>query len=372
MPHEHGNETPWANLFRSLTATASDPSTNRLKIFSKLSMFYLAGEEDQEHFRDNLGQVTPFIALPAMRTVVCHNVAGYNVPWRYGVGTSNVTKLTLSGFVDKASWRNVISGLRNLKDFDYQIKIPGSENGYDYRDRMKWGPHINIDNIAKIDPDDYPDPNDKYVENRGEVVGVGLSRWEPRAITECLLRYACNSLVSLELRAFSFMGVSDLSDDEPFLPSLRPFQVLTHARLDIMMLFEKVDRPNTISVIGKNSIQHSFQEAIKAQKLVNFLPSSIEEVCISCEYVGKGLSKRDVEAMFMGLPEQKDRLPKLSTLTVNWMGVRDPPSPRTLEAETEGWNELIKRCDDNDIEIVSNGEEYQPLSEAFPDPFPYY
>ena len=374
MPHEHGNEAPWVNLFRSLTATASEPGTNRLKIFSKLSKFCLQGEEYQEHFQDDLGSVTPFMTVPTMRRIRCHNLAGSNVPWPYDVATSNVTSLTLSGFVDIASLGNVISGLKSLKDFWYHIINPQWETDqdwrrHDYRDRMKWGPHLGVDDIANIeysDPDeDYSGLGDKSVEYLDQVVDADLPRWEPRAITECLLQYACNSLVSLDLGAFSFKRVSVLSNEEPFIPSLRPFQVLTHVHLDTMMLFEKVERPEIISVIGKDSIRRRFRQTIKAQKLIDFLPSSIEEVCITCEYVGKGLSKRDVEAMFTGLPEQKDRLPKLSKLRVKWMGVWNSSIPRNLEAEREGWEELIQRCQDNEIELSSNGEEGQPPSEAF-------
>ena len=374
MPHEHGNEAPWVNLFRSLTATASEPSTNRLKIFSKLSRFCLQGEEHQKHFQDNLGPVTPFMALPTMRRIRCHNLAGFNVSWPYDIATSNVTSLTLSGFVDRASLGNVISGLKSLKDFCYQIINPRWENDpddryYDYRDRMKWGPHLRVDDIANIDhsdPDeDYSGLDHKSVKHLSQVVDACLPRWEPRAITECLLQYACNSLVSLDLGAFSFWRVSDLSNDEPFIPSLRPFRVLTQVRLDTMMLFEKLERPESISVIGKDSIQRSFRQAIKAQKLVNFLPSSIEKLCITCEYVGKGLSKRDVEAMFTGLPEQKNKLPKLSKLRVEWMGVWNSKIPRNLEAEREGWEELIQRCQDNKIKLYSNGEKCEPSSEAF-------
>ena len=367
MSHEYRNEALWVNLFRSLTATAREPGTNRLKIFSKLSRFHLDGEEDQDHFQDNLGPITPFMVLPAMRRASCHNIAGCNVHWSYGIGTSNVTSLTLSGFVDKASLRSVISGLRRLTDFSYQIGNLESQDVTDYHGRTKWGPHVSTDDIANLDPDeDYSDPDNSDEEDPDQVVDAGLPRWEPRAITECLLQYACNSLTSLDLGALSFLGVSDLSDNEPFISSLRPFQVLRNVRLDTMMLFEKVERPKTISVIGKNSTQRKFQEAIKAQKLVVFLPSSIEEVCITCEYVGKGLSKRDVEAMFMGLPEQRNKLPKLYKFTFEWMVEWPHRVSRNLAAETEGWEELIRRCQDNEIEIRSNGEKGQPPSDAFP------
>ena len=374
MSFENPNQSPWAILFRSLTATAREPGTNRLKIFSKVSKFYLSGEEFQEYFQDNLGPVTPFMAFPTMGLISCHNIAGYNVPWPYGNATSNVTSLTLSGFIDMASLRNVISGIKSLKDFQYQIMNPGWRVDDDHRGRMKWGPHVNKDNIANIDPDDYSeadddyseadedysDPDDESAEDSGELVSGGLPSWEPRAITETLLQYACNSLVKLELGAFSFVEVSDLSDDEPFIPSLRPFQVLKQVKLDTMMLFEKVERPESMSVISGNSIQGNFQEEIRAQRLVDFLPLSIEEICITCEYVGKGLSKRDVEAMFTGLPEQKDRLPKLSEFNVCWMEDWISSVDRNLEAEKEGWKELLKRCEDSKIEIGSNDAECEP------------
>lgn len=373
VSYDYRNEAEWKNLFRSMIATAREPDTNKLEIFSKLSSFSLKGEEGLEHFQEDLGSVTALIALPAMRSIDCRDVAGHNVLWPYGIETSNVTSLTLSGYVDKASLRNVISGLKSLKDFSYQIMHPESRNYDDsYRCRMKWGPHTNKDNVANIDPDncsdkdydysdpekDHSDPDDRSMERRGEMVGAGLLRWEPRAVTACLLQYACDSLVSLELGALSFRGVSDLSNDEPFIPSLRLFQVLAHVQLDTMMLFEKVHHPKTISVISRKGIQRNFREFIKARKLVDFLPSSIEEVCMSCEYVGKGLSKRDVEAMFTGLPEQKKaRLPKLSKIQFDWMGAWNSSIPRNLEAETEGWAELTQRCQDNGIELRSNREE---------------
>ena len=361
MSHEHRNEALWVNLFRSLTATAREPGTNRLKIFSRLSSFRLEGEEDSDYLQDNLGSIIPFMVLPAMRRVVCYDIAGYNVHWSYGIGTSNVTCLTLSGFVDKASLRSVISGLRRLTDFSYQNNDPELHDNIDYRSRMKWGPHVGTDNIANLDPDEiYSDSNDDNVEYPGQVVDAGLPRWEPRAITECLLQYACNSLTSLELEAFSFSGVSDLSDNEPFIPSLRPFQVLTHVRLDTMMLFKRVKLRKTISVVDRNSNQRTFQEVIKAQKLVDFLPSSIEHFYIICEHVGKGLSRRDVEAMFTGLPERKAMLPKLSRFQVNWPYSWDR---RNREVEKEGWKELIEQCVECGIDVWTNGADCEPDDE---------
>ena len=341
--YEHSYRYQWMNLFRSLTAKAREPGTNKLKIFSKLSKFHSRGGELKDWI-DNLGPVTPFMALPTMRRIHCQNVTGHNVPWPYGIATSNVTNLTLKGDIDKASIRNVLRGLKRLKDFRYHFISIGRTGHYgDYRDRMKWGPHNDTYSVAKVDPDEPL---------------AGLPHWEPRAITECLLQYACNSLVSLELGACTFELASDLSDDEPFIPSLRPFQALTHVHLDTMMLFEKVERPETIPVIGESFFQGNLQDAIKAQKLVDLLPVSIEELCISCDLVGKGLSKGEVEAMFMGLPERKDRLPKLSRLKVAL-------PVRSLEADREGWEELIKRCHENEIAVFFNGQESETPYEAF-------
>lgn len=379
MSYDYRNEAQWKDLFRSMIATAREPDTNKLKIFSKLSNFSLKGEEGLDDFQENLGSVTAFLALPAMRNIDCREIAGNNVLWPYGIKTSNVTSLTLSGYVNKTSLRNVISGLKNLKDFSYQIMHPASRDYSDsYRRRMKWGPHANKDSVANIDPDncseedhDYSDPeedhsgvDDRSVERRGEMMDAGMLRWEPRAVTACLLQYACNSLVSLDLGAISFWGVSDLPDREPFIPSLLPFEVLAHVRLDTMMLFEKVEQPKTISVFSKKGNQRKSRWSIQAQKLVEFLPPSIEEVCMSCEYVGKGLSKRDVEVMFTGLPKQKAMLPKLSKIQVDWMSDWRSTIPRNVEAEKEGWQELQRRCHDNGIEIRSNMEEADASSGA--------
>lgn len=82
----------WKNLFRSLTKTAMDLATNTLRIFNRLSEFHLRGEED-DGAEASAYMATPFMALPAMRTISGKNVDGWDIHWPYGTGSSKVTGL---------------------------------------------------------------------------------------------------------------------------------------------------------------------------------------------------------------------------------------------------------------------------------------
>lgn len=171
--------------------------------------------------------------------------------------------------------------------------------------------------------------------------------WEPRAITATLLRYACDSLVSLDLSAAVFTGVAKFDSDEPFIGSLHSFRALRTVRLDTMMLFKKVNCFSNVSLSRVSSIQQTSWVEIRAQWLVDFLPVTIEWLEMTSQYVGKGFSKNDVAAMFTGLPMLRNRLPELVDIVV----IRERSQVQSDE-EKEGLEELQMRCEENGIELT--------------------
>ena len=67
---------------------------------------------------------------------------------------------------------------------------------------------------------------------------------------------------------------------------------------------------------------------------------------MTCRWVGQGLSKEDVAAMFAGLPGLRDRVPKLLKICLA------QKKNRLSEAEKEGWEELCLRCEKHFIELL--------------------
>ena len=340
------------NIFHSLTTAARSPATNTLKVFSKLSDFRLSGESSGG-LEASAEMVGPFMALPTMHKILGSNVDGRGVLWPYGTGTSEVTVLDLEGDIDRVSLSNLIRGLKALEHFTYQFSPPADwtkrAHGRHYLNRLKWGPRTKND-AANNDPDDdesdEDESDDDYHYYSDEDIG-DKPRWEPRAITATLLQYAGNALVSLDLTAGGFRGAVKFSNDEPFIGSLRSFQVLKEVCIDTTMLFKRVKCSSSVSLIRGKSIQQTSWFEFRPQWLVDFLPMTIEYFGMTSKYVGKGLSKTDVAAMFTGLPELRDRLPKLSEIRVeqneDW---------QDDEEEAEGWDELYLRCEANGIDFL--------------------
>ena len=71
--------------------------------------------------------------------------------------------------------------------------------------------------------------------------------------------------------------------------------------LDTMMLFKRVKCTRNVPVVGGSSIQQISWEEIRTQRLVGLLPKTIEIFAMTCDYIGKGLSKTDVGQIFTGL-----------------------------------------------------------------------
>lgn len=166
-----------------------------------------------------------------------------------------------------------------------------------------------------------------------------------------LLQYACDSLISLDLSAAGFTGAAKFDSDEPYIGSLRSFRALRNVWLDTMMLFKKVDCFSNVSFFRVNSVQQPSWMEIRAQWLVEFLPATIELLGMTSQYVGQGFSKKDVAAMFTGLPEQRSRLPGLVDIVV----IRKRNQVQS-DKEKEGLEELHLRCEENGIELTPRDE----------------
>ncbi|CAF9934814.1 hypothetical protein IMSHALPRED_009845 [Imshaugia aleurites] len=132
-----------------------------------------------------------------------------------------------------------------------------------------------------------------------------------------------------------------------------------------MMFFNRVRCSSNVPSIHSKPIQQEPREEIRAQKLVEFLPMSIEGVKMKSKYVGKGLYRGDVVALFTDLPEQRHQLPKLFEIYVERR-----KSNRQSRYEKEGWKELCARCKGNDIKLYRKetdggfGKEYEQFETA--------
>ena len=145
----------------------------------------------------------------------------------------------------------------------------------------------------------------------------------------------------MNLTAASLVGLIKLSHDELFIGSLRSFEALKSVCLETMLLFKRVQSAKKASLIQQPS-----WEGIKAQRLVNFLPITVERFTMTCYCDEKSLSKDDVAEMFMGLPKLRSRLPKLSD--IKFEQNQNVYIPVGIQ---ESWNETSVRCEEIGIKF---------------------
>ncbi|CAD6586203.1 MAG: hypothetical protein ASARMPRED_002472 [Alectoria sarmentosa] len=321
----------WGNLLRSLTSTARGGATNRLRIFSRLSKFRLIGCTEDSGMEANAAMISPFMTIPTMRTIQSRGVDGRNIQWPYGTAVSGLIEIYHQvSDIDTESLTEQIRGVKALEAFTYH-----------FCRSLTYGIDDN-----KLDGEDAENPfgdAEKYEEKN-------TPRWEPRAITAALLRYASHSLTFLELRATNLMGSARFRDGEPFLGSLRSFNVLSEVRLDTMMLIKTVKCLGGVSLVRGTSWREESWEETKVQWLVDFLPRSIRRFGMHWKHVGRGLSKNEVATMFTYLPERTDALPYLREVAV------EHANGQTQE-EKGGLEELGLKCEENDIKLVRREEE---------------
>lgn len=286
-------------VFTSLTAAASDPTTNTLGIFSRLSDFKLTGEPGPVGPQSKAELFSPFMAVPTMRSIKAYDVDGRNFQWSWGVGFSQVTDVKLEMCdIDTTTLTSHISAVKTLTTLKYTF---------------------------------YPTTDEDE---------AGSARWEPRAIVASLRLYACDTLTILELTASTLMRTLPFQDDEPYIGTLRTFKVLQSVKLDTMMLYERIKPASSVPLEPRQKDPQSHRKRPRAQPLVDFLPPSIQRLHMTSRTVGNVPSGKDVDGMFKGLPDLRTRyLPKLKEICVEYTGKGD-------YVEQEGHEALCERCEE--------------------------
>ena len=306
------DEEYW-KLFTALTTAAMNPVTNTLGIYSRLSEFRLKGKVGGP-LREWESEVEPFnsfMALPTMRSLGASDVTVRDVPRpraRRDLSQVNDVKF-ISCDVDMPTLRHQIHAVKALKRFTYTFH-PSEELWASSNLRLR--PQL-----------------------------------QPGAILALLRNYACDTLAFLELTACSLENSVPFEDDDPYIGSLRMFSALQVVRLDTVMLYERT-KPSAhvaLNLWGRFPQDHRFFAI--TQKLIDFLPPSIQIFQMTSRKVGKGLWKKEVDCMFKDFPQLRtERLPNLKEI-----GIGYKKNGSTMEKE--GRQELYLRCKEAHITLSS-------------------
>ena len=278
------------------------------KILTKLREVQLGGyecnDDDNNHFVEDFDLAAYFAKLPSMRTIYASPAKNLFVqnPWiEVGYRTSTIEKITIRGEkMDATYMTSCLGSLTALRRFDYY-------NPWDITD----------------------------VLDRSGLI----------AILRALLEHANTSLEFLNLHS----GVWTSLQGGVAMPfSLNAFEKLKSATLNCRLWapvsLEDSEEPQNVR--GDDSaVQNS--RLIKASKLVDILPSSMETVGL----YGK-VGVRDVERMLQGLTEHKaNRLPRLEEIIfyeVSWL------TEDAMDAKMA--QELQEQCSGIGIKLVLGGD----------------
>ena len=104
--------------------------------------------------------------------------------------------------------------------------------------------------------------------------------WEPRLIVSALRAYASKSLLSLDLTGDQILGAIELEHGEPFIESLRSFEVLEKIRLETMMLYQEISNADDINSdqACEKSTESAENTLISPQRFVDLLPVSTKRL----------------------------------------------------------------------------------------------
>ena len=261
-------ETPLMHTLKKLILTAATNEPRALGAFSELSEVRL--DNSQRRYLGALGDLIALVMiLPTMRIIEAHGIH-----WSAGDSpsrpvTSSVKEILLeSSQIEPEHFMVCLERFKTLERFTY--------------------------NMVQI--------------------GQPATQWEPRRIVKALRKYSRRTLVHLELTG----DVSYLSDNpaEPFVGTLRSFQVLESVRLMSCMLFKPVDGEDIDE--NEETSKGSFEpdvdphSLVEPRRLVDVLPCSARKLML----VG-GLSNEEARDMFADLSELKrERMPMLSEIVL--------------------------------------------------------
>lgn len=276
-----GAETLLVRTLEELTSAAAKTRPRALGAFGELSEIHFDCTKRRSWACGEL--IAVFMLLPSMRIIKGLRVQWSAFDWPYGSVTSSVKELSfVCSQIHPCCFINCLKQIESLERFTYDMVQT-------YQSSMRWEPRSYQSTMP----------------------------WEPRLLVKALRRYARGTLVHLELTG----GVNDIAseradgedpvDGEPFIGTLRSFQVLESLRLMTSMLFKQVDGGE---VDESEDLVHNTMEdpvhptdLVEPRRLVDFLPSSARKL----ELVG-GLSNEEARDMFADLPKLKrERLPNL-------------------------------------------------------------
>ena len=153
-----------------------------------------------------------------------------------------------------------------------------------------------------------------------ESTAVADQTWQPRGIVQVLGWFASTSLVHLELTGVSDIYHVQFRHGEPFIGTLRAFEVLETLRLETVMLYREVegtddgtpdvDLASGPREIGEDERAGGSNALVEPERLVDILPASARRLRL----VG-GLSNEKANAMLADIVELKDeRVPNLGRI----------------------------------------------------------
>lgn len=160
----------------------------------------------------------------------------------------------------------------------------------------------------------------KFAYDFWQPANPGPQDWEPRGIVGVLQLFASRTLVHLELTGVTAIYTVIFRRGEPFIGSLRAFEVLNTLRLESLMLYKEVegtddrtpDEKSESNQIGPPEItEHDWaggrNALVEPERLVDILPASAKRLRL----VGE-LSNEEAMAMLADVVELKDeRIPNL-------------------------------------------------------------
>ncbi len=255
---------------KKLTSSAAKHSPRALYAFRELSEIDLGCSGSRNY--DGFGTlIAAFMKMPSMRVIKGTGIHWFASDFFHRPFTSSVKEISLRcSRVDSITFISCLEGIAKLESFAYDlVQNPQSTNV-----------------------------------------------WEPRLIVKALRKYARSTLVHLELTGEMTIGSSTPPESEPFIGTLRSFQVLESIRLMSMMLFKPIDGEDLDE--SENTIESTTEDLdppdylVEPRRLVDFLPSSARKLAL----VG-GISNEEAGDMFADLPKLKhERVPKLGEIVL--------------------------------------------------------
>ena len=269
-----GAETLLVRTLERLTSAAAKTGPRALGAFGELSEVHFGITNSRNWTCGEL--IAMFMILPSMRIIKGRSVR-WAFDWPHGFVASSVKELSLvSSQIHSCCFIDCLKHIKTLERFTYDM-------AQTYQTSMRWESQTH-----------------RFI-----------IRWQPRLLVKALRKYAHGTLVHLELTGGVNDTSSDPADGEPFIGTLRSFQVLESLRLMTTMLFKQVDggEVDESEDLGHNTLEDSVHptDMVEPRRLVDFLPSSARKL----ELVG-GLSNEEARDMFADLPKLKsERLPNL-------------------------------------------------------------